>query len=149
MNLYDPATAPSVFEVVWCKWPRREDKLGPGPWVRCVLVLDVRPMIDQRTNKQFAAITAAYGTGAENVSVDDLKQHLYIMGGEFAALGLHKPTVFKLDLQNRKRLAWSEEYFVPQAYLKQQNIVAGSLNEHQRAHVLAYFEKHGLEFPLP
>ena len=75
MDFYDSNTAPDVFDVVWCMWPRREDKLAPGPWVRCVLVLD---MLDTKTTTEYALVTAAYGTGAENVNADDLKHGLYI-----------------------------------------------------------------------
>ena len=149
MKFYDPTTIPSVFDVVWCKWPRREDKLGPGPWVRCVLVLDVRPMLDMRTDTEYAAITAAYGTDATTVSAREIADHLYITGAEYEVLGLHKPTVFKLDLQNRKRLPWAENYFVPQGYVRNQGIVAGSLNDQQRARVTAFFQRNGLAFPLP
>lgn len=149
MDFYDPKTAPAVFDVVWCKWPRREDKLGPGPWVRCVLVLDVRNFVDTRTNKEFAAITAAYGTGAEHCTPDEWKKHLWIPSMEVEALGLHKPTVFKLDLGNRKRLPWASEYFVSQGYVKGQQIIAGSLTDGQKAKAIKYFEDNNLEFPLP
>jgi hypothetical protein len=149
VGFYDPKTAPAAFDVVWCKWPRREDKLGPGPWVRCVLVLDVRPMVDLRTGVEYVAITSAYGTGAENVSARDLAEHLYISRVECAALGLHKPTVFKLDLASRKRLPWASDYFVTQGYVRAQKMVSGSLNKRQQGRVLTFFSKHSLTFPLP
>lgn len=149
MEFYDPKTAPEVFDVVWCKLPRREDKLGPGPWVRCVLVLDVREQVHTATNTTYAAVTVAYGTGAENVTIGELREHLSISASQFRDLGLHKPTVFKLDLESRKRLPWCEKYFVPPEYVVGQNIIAGSLTESQRADVLAYFKTHGLAFPLP
>jgi hypothetical protein len=107
-------------------------------------------MVDERTDTKFAAITASYGTGLENVDIAELRQgHLLIPGAQAPRLGLHKATVFKLDLGNRKRLPWAEEYFVPQKYVVSQNIIAGSLSEQERAFVLRYFEKNGLSFPLP
>jgi hypothetical protein len=148
VNLYDARTAPSVFDVVWCKLPRREDKLGPGPWVRPVLVIDVRLMVDI-DETEWAAITVAYGTGADNVPMHDRKGHLVIGEHEYHALGLHKPTVFKIDLQNRKRLPWAEEYFVPQSYVRNRKIIAGSLNEAQQEAFYACFKERGFKFPLP
>lgn len=150
MKFYDPKTAPAVFDIVWCKWPRHEDKLGPGPWVRCVLVLDTRPMVDTRTNTEYVAVTAAYGTGAENVAVSEIGEgHLLLPNLAATKLGLHKSTVFKLNLENRKRLPWAEDYFVPKEYVVGQQIVAGSLTREQREIVLACFRKRGLTFPLP
>jgi hypothetical protein len=107
-------------------------------------------MVDERTKAEFAAITASYGTGLENVDIEELRQgHLLIPTGQIQRLGLHKATVFKLDLGNRKRLAWAEEYFVPKEYVVSKKIVAGSLSEQERAIVLSCFKKHGLTFPLP
>lgn len=148
MQFYDPKTAPAVFDVAWCKWPQREARGVPGPVVRCVLVLDVRLMItDDET--EWAAITAAYGTGADKVPKDRRINHLVIGETEFRALGLHKPTVFKLDAGNRQRLPWAEEYFVSQPYLRSQNIVAGCLTKAQQEKVLACLKARGLQFPLP
>jgi len=135
VSFYDPTTAPDVFDIVWCKWPKRENPLAPGPWVRCVLVLDVRLMIDA-DETEWAAITAAYGTDAAKVEKADLSNNLLITSAEYRALGLHKSTVFKLDLKNRFRLAWAEKYFVPQSYVRDRGIVAGSLNATQQATVL-------------
>jgi len=104
-------------------------------------------MLDERTNTEYAAITAAYGTGAEHV--DDLKGHLFIPHARAERLGLHKATVFKLDLENRKRLPWAEDYFVPQGYVQSQGIVAGSLSNEQKAIVLECLKERGLAFPLP
>lgn len=147
MNFYDLKTAPKVFDIVWCKWPGRGDKLGPGPWIRCVLVLDVRLMLHEPTNTEYAAITATYGTGAEHV--DDVSGHLLVPTARAELLGLHKATVFKLDVGNRLRLPWAEEYFVPQGYVQSQGIIAGSLSKDQQATVLDCLKKRGLAFPLP
>jgi hypothetical protein len=98
---------------------------------------------------EWAAVTASYGTDAKKVGETDLANNLLITAAEFRALGLHKPTVFKLDLRNRFRLAWSEKYFVPQGYVKNQGIVAGKLNANQRATVLKCLRARNLDFPLP
>ena len=147
-NFYEPKSCPRPFDIVWSKWPRREDKLDPGPWVRAVLVLDCRLMVDTRTGTEFTAVTAAYGTGKENVRDTDIG-HLLIGDSEFRAAGLHKPTIFKLDVSNRMRLPWCEEYFVTQGYVRSQNVIAGALTEKQIMQVRECLAAMGLEYPLP
>jgi hypothetical protein len=142
-------TRPKVYDIVWCKWPRKEDKGKPGPWVRCVLVVDVTLMVDHRNGTQYAGVTAQYGTGRERVHDDDLADNLVIEAHEARSLGLHKPTVFKFDLGNRKRLPWCEEYFVPQGYVRSQGIIVGSLNTAQRVRFHSCFEARRLTFPCP
>lgn len=146
---HHPDTRPQVYDIVWCKWPRREDKLGPGPWVRCVLVVDVCPMRDDRDGSEFYAVTAQYGTDREKVPQEEWTNNLVIDENEFRAIGLHKPTVFKFDLGNRKRLPWCEEYFVPQGYVRSQGIIAGSLNTGQRVKFHNCFDARGFTFPCP
>jgi hypothetical protein len=147
VKFYDPKTAPSVFNVVWCKFPRREDPGNPGPWVRAVLVVDVRLMEDA-DGTEWAAITAAYGTGADNISDLSQPRNLLIPRNEFRALGLHKPTVFQLDEGNQRRMPWAEEYFITQGYVKNQNLIAGSLNVSQQTKFHDCFKKLGRRFPL-
>jgi hypothetical protein len=106
-------------------------------------------MVDTRTGTEFAAITAAYGTGEENVAATDVARHLLIGDGDFRAAGLHKPTVFKLDLSSRKRLPWCEEYFVTQGYVRSQNIITGTLTDRQIMRVKKCLAAMGLTFPLP
>lgn len=149
MKFYDPRTAPNVYDIVWCRWPRREDKLGPGPWARPVLVLDVRIMLDERNQMTWAAVTAAYGTGLEHIEPADVLGSLIITPSECADLGLHKATIFKLDHRNRKRLPWAADYFISQGYILSQNLIAGSLNEEQCRRFHACFERCGYVFPLP
>jgi hypothetical protein len=36
-TFYDLASLPEVYDIVWCKWPQREDKTMPGPIVRLCL----------------------------------------------------------------------------------------------------------------
>ena len=149
MIFYDPKTAPTVFDVVWCKYPKRENPGAPGEWVRPVLVLDVRLMVDLRDETEWAAVTVAYGTDAANVPQAARTNHLLIRNGEHHALGLHKSTVFKLDIKNRRRLPWAEEYFVPQGYVRDQGIICGRLTEHQQAIVRGCLTARKLIFPLP
>jgi hypothetical protein len=149
LTLYDPSSAPEVYDIVWCKWPQREDKLAPGSWVRCVLVIDVRPMVDDRTGQEFALLTVQYGSGKENFDVAGLVNSLVIERHEFRDLGLHKPTVFQMDLRNRKRLPWCVDYFVPKEYIVSQAIIAGRLNKDQQRRFHDCLEARGLKFPLP
>jgi hypothetical protein len=149
LTLYPPVTAPEVYDIVWCKWPRREDKLAPGSWVRCVLVVDVRRMVDERNGQEFALVTAQYGTGKSNLELHEMVNNVVIEHHECRRLGLHKPTVFQMDLRSRKRLPWCVEYFVPQEYLVEQNIIAGHLNGDQQVRFLACFQARNLRFPLP
>jgi hypothetical protein len=121
----------------------------PGEVVRPVLVLDVRLMVDSQDGAEWAAITVAYGTGAENVYFFARTSHLIISEIECGTLGLHKATVFKMDLQNRQRLPWAEEYFVTQGYVHAQKLIAGSLNPLQQMAVRNCLTARGLQFPLP
>jgi hypothetical protein len=105
-------------------------------------------MIDE-DETEWAAVTVAYGTGADNVPQDRRANHLLIGATECRALGLHKPTVFKLDPGNRQRLPWAEEYFVTQGYMRSQNLIAGSLTNAQKEIVLTALKARGLQFPLP
>lgn len=148
-KFYDPKTAPDVFSIVWCKWPYRGAKLEPSDEARPVLVLDVRDHIYDPTGEMFADVTVAYGTGAENIETPDVHRDFVVTEREFRALGLHKPTIFQLDLGNRKRLPWGEKYFVPNSYVAQQNIICGKLSDSQRRLVLTCFNIRGLRFPLP
>lgn len=106
-------------------------------------------MIYEPTNTEYAAVTACYGTDFLKVDLAEVRKNLYITGAEFEALGLHKPTVFKVDLANRKRLAWASKHFVPQGYVREQNIIAGSLNEGQKTRAINCIHRMGLDFPLP
>jgi hypothetical protein len=148
LNYHDLDTRPQVYDIVWCKWPYREDKLRPGPVARCVLVVDVTLMTENGDGTQWIAVTAQYGTDKEKVPPSEYAGNLVIDYG-YRDLGLHKPTVFKFDLGNRKRLAWCEEYFVPQGYVRSQGIVAGRLNTAQRVRFQDCFRERGLTFPCP
>jgi hypothetical protein len=114
-----------------------------------VLVIDVRKHIYDQTGEIFADLTVAYGTGAENIIVPDAYRDLMIMDRDFRSVGLHKPTIFQLDLGNRKRLPWSEKYFVTNEYVAQQKIICGKLSQAMIQTVLGCFIVRGLKFPLP
>ncbi|MGY4170945.1 hypothetical protein [Bradyrhizobium sp. USDA 4529] len=148
-KFYDPSTAPKVFSVVWCKYPYRGAGLTPSDESRPVLVLDVRDRIYDPTGEVFADITVAYGTGAENIPQPNVLQDLLLNPPEYGALGLHKPTIFQLGTDNRRRLPWASKYFVPNEYVASQNIICGILTESQKSRVLTCFEFRGLTFPLP
>ena len=68
--------------------PGARTGLGPGPWVRPALVLDVRIMLDERNQTTWAAVTAAYGTGLEHLQPSDILGSLLITTVECADLGL-------------------------------------------------------------
>lgn len=148
-KFYDPKSAPAVFSIVWCKWPYRGAKLEPSDEARPVLILDVRERVYDPTNEVFADVTVAYGTGAENLPNLDWKKDLLIGAGDFRALGLHKPTVFELDLSHRKRLPWGDKYFVPNQYIVNQSLIIGNLSDRQKENVLGCFRALNLSFPLP
>lgn len=147
MKLYAYNTAPSVYDVVWCAWPIRQKPGVPGV-VRGVLVLDVRKMIDQDDSTEWANVTVAYGTGAENIPKPG-PECLVITATEYSALQLHKPTIFQLDLRHRQRLAWGEKYFPPHPHVINRAIIAGSLNSNQQIRFHKCFTNCGFTFPLP
>jgi hypothetical protein len=138
LGFYDLAALPHQYDVVWCLYPRREDRLGPGPIARPCLVLDVRR--DTESNK--AGLVVSYGTGnldggsAGDLVIDDWD--------EIRALGLHKPTRFALSLQSRMFLPWCIEYFVPPVYVQQADIVAGALSDSQIERLVECLATRGL-----
>lgn len=144
-RFYDTKSRPKPFDIVWSKWPHRDAKLAPGPAARPVLVIDSVIMEDV-DGQQFAAVTAQYGGNFEDRHVP---QNLLIGKAEFQALGLHKPTLFRLDAGNRMRLPWCEEYFVPQGYVQSQKIICGALNSEQKTRMLECFKARRLQFPPP
>ncbi len=121
----------------------------PGDWIRPALVLDVRLMTDARDETEWADVTVCYGTDERNVPIQDRLNNLHIRHHEYRALGLHKPTIFKLDPRRRLRRPWGDDYFVSQGYMRNENIVAGSLTPQQQATVKTCLVARGLIFPLP
>lgn len=145
LRFYDLASLPALYDVVWCKFPKREDPLIPGPVVRPTLVVDVTIVEDQRNNQRLGAVTVQYGGDYDD---RHLPKNLVIGAGEFRPLGLHKPTLFRMDLRNRRTLPWAEEYFVTQDYVRSQNLIAGSLNNSQRARMHECLKQRGQSFPI-
>lgn len=145
-QFYD-SPGPEPGSIVWCKWPLREAKLAPGDIARPVLVLGKKRFVHEPTETEFDDLIIQYGTGT--FSDDDLPRNLCIGKNECKAVGLHKPTLFKMDLGNRRRLPWCAEYFVPQEYVRDQNIVAGSLDPGQWLRLRSCFDQRGLTFPVP
>ena len=47
-SFYDLAGLPRQYDIVWCLYPRREDKFAPGPVARPALVLDVRVNAEEK-----------------------------------------------------------------------------------------------------
>jgi len=139
-SFYHLDSLPQQYDVVWCLYPHRENRLAPGPVARPVLVLDVRA----DPERKIGALVVAYGTGefhsrheGMDLIIDDR--------AEYEALGLHKPTRFAVALDQRMCLPWCVEYFVPQAYVRSAGIRAGSLNDKQIERLLECFDARGLK----
>jgi hypothetical protein len=145
--LYDSKTAPDVFNVVWCMFPLRERPGEAGPVARPSLVIDVR-LMETDDGIEWADVTAAYGTGAENIK-NPIVTDLLIPQTEYRALSLHKPTIFQLDLMHRRRMPWGDKYFVAPEYVRDCNVILGSLSAIQQKRFHHCLDKAGLQFPLP
>jgi hypothetical protein len=59
-TFHDLASLPEVYDIVWCKWPQREDKNRPGEFVRPVLVRETRIM--QSGDVQYGAVLISYAS---------------------------------------------------------------------------------------
>jgi hypothetical protein len=143
-ELLSVESLPNQFDVVWCLFPRKEDKMQPGPVARPTLVLDV--LVNAAEN--LGALIVAYGTGIDddNSPFLDNGPDLIIKSRAAAhALGLHKPTRFSMSPLRRKQLLWSSDYFVSEPYRKNIGIIAGGLNTDQIAQVKACFRERKLD----
>jgi hypothetical protein len=143
-TFHDPDTLPDPFDVVWCKLPHRGSKMRPSDVARPVLVLDAKRMLYEE--QEIGVVVVQYGGSFE---AHHIPKNLLITEKDREALGLHKSTLFRMDVGNRARLMWCEEYFVPQSYVVGQGIKAGSLNEEQKRLALACLKARGLSFPVP
>jgi hypothetical protein len=140
-TFHDLASLPEVYDIVWCKWPQREDKNRPGKFVRPVLVRETRIM--QSGDVQYGAVLISYASGE---GIDDKSRSIDLCiedRREFEAAGLHKPTRFSLSLADRKLLPWCEEYFVPPQYVKNAGLVLGKLTAAQRERLRDGLKKRG------
>lgn len=118
----------------------------PGPVARPVLVRQVEVLESDKFGS-FGALIVSYGTGQR---IDDTTRQVDLCienPGEYKALGLHKPTRFSLDLSNRKKLLWCEEYFVAPYYIREVDVIAGSLTASQIQQLRKKLESRGLTAP--
>jgi hypothetical protein len=127
LSFYGLASLPQQYDVVWCLYPRRQDRLAPGPIARPTLVLDVQVQPEQK----IARLLVAYGTGEFDEGTHGKIDLIIDDRPEVRALGLLKATRFALSLQSRMLLPWCVEYFVAPSYLAQCGIIAGSLTVEQ------------------
>jgi hypothetical protein len=140
-RFYDLASLPQQYDVVWCLYPRREDKLAPGPTARPTLVLDVQVNAELKV----ARLLVAYGTGEFDEGMHRKIDLIIDDWDEVRALGLHKPTRFALSAQSRMLLPWCVEYFVPPSYLAQCGIIAGALTAEQIGRLTECLAARGLK----
>jgi hypothetical protein len=130
-TFYDLASLPEIYDIVWCKWPQRENKGLPGEIVRPVLVRETRIM-EQEDGTRYGAAVISYASG-EGIDETSRRIDLCIETRQaFQAAGLHKPTRFSLNLADRKFLPWCREYFVPPEYVKNAGLILGRLTEAQK-----------------
>jgi hypothetical protein len=71
-TFYDLTSLPEPYDIVWCKWPQREDKLKPGKIARPVLVRETRIM-QQEDGSQYGAIVISYASGE---GIDDTSREI-------------------------------------------------------------------------
>jgi hypothetical protein len=144
MGLLSVESLPNQFDVVWCFFPRKGEKLQPAPEVRPVLVLDVYQSADGKVG----SLLVAYGTGIDDDNSPFLDKGPDLVIDTMAAargVGLHKPTRFSMSPERRKQLVWSDEYFAPQAYRTNAGTIAGSLTDAQVARVKECFKQRKLD----
>lgn len=126
-TFYNIATLPAPGDIVWCKWPYKEDRGRPGKIVRPALV---RASIvhEDEAGTVYGSVIVSYTTG--EFTPAHLPYDLVVTdAGRVRALGLHKPTRFSLDPSDRKNLLWCKEYFIGQQYARERKIHVGSLGE--------------------
>jgi hypothetical protein len=140
-TFYDLSSLPEVHDIVWCKWPQREDRNMPGPVVRPVLVRETQ--IRQKGEIRYGAVLISYATGQ---GIDEAARQLDLCiekPADVKAAGLHKPTRFSLALADRKLLPWCLEYFVAPEYVKNVSLILGKLTDQQRELVRACLKRRG------
>jgi hypothetical protein len=140
-TFYDFASLPEIHDIVWCKWPQREDKNMPGRVVRPVLVRETRIM--EIGEVRYGAVLISYATGQ---GIDEAAREIDLCiekPDDVKAAGLHKPTRFSLSLADRKLLPWCEEYFLAPEYVKNTPLVLGKLTEQQREQMRDRLKRRG------
>jgi hypothetical protein len=127
-TFYDTATLPEPGDIVWCKWPYRDNPGQPGPVARPTLVRETFVRQDLHTETTFGSLIISYGTGEFDERHFDLDLVISDMR-RARELGLHKPTRFSLDPADRKHLLWCEEFFIAPDYVRERGLVVGRLGE--------------------
>jgi hypothetical protein len=143
-RFYSIDSLPDHGDIVWCKWPYREDKSQPGIDVRPVLVR-ARRVNRNSDGTEYGSLMVSYGTGVIAPQPTNGPIDLIIGKTEFRALGLHKPTLFSLNPAEKKHLPWCSEYFVCQQYLVEQEILIGRLNLAQKERLKGCLRRRGIE----
>lgn len=143
-TFYDIKSLPDPGDIVWCKWPQRENRGQPGPTVRPTLIREARVNEDPDTGHQFGSLIVSYGTGEFEPHVHEEIDLVISDMAEARNLGLHKPTRFSLAPNDKKHLFWCEEYFVSQGYQRAQNVVIGRLGPKQVERMRACLVRRGL-----
>jgi hypothetical protein len=142
-TFYSVESLPKVHDIVWCKWPQREDKGMPGKVTRPTLVREVEVLEHPQIGK-FGRLLVSYASG-EHINEQTRLVDLIIEDwAAVRAAGLHNPTRFSLNPRDRWRLPWCQEYFVGQEYAPDSPIVAGSLTEAQSDTLRQLLKRHGL-----
>jgi hypothetical protein len=140
-TFYSLSSLPEVYDIVWCKWPQREDKNMPGRVVRPVLVRETQIM--EKGQIRYGAVLISYATG-EGINDTTRQLDLCIENpSDVRAAGLHKPTRFSLDLRDKKLLPSCEEYFVAPEYVQNVPLILGKLTDQQGQHVRACLKRRG------
>jgi hypothetical protein len=129
-TFYGISSLPEVHDIVWCKWPQREDRNMPGRIARPVLVRETE--ILQKGRVQYGAVVISYASGQGIDAAARLVDLCIENPADVKAAGLHKPTRFSLAPTDKKRLPWCEEYFVAPQFVRNMRLVLGKLTDQQR-----------------
>lgn len=139
----DLGSLPDPGDIVWCKWPYRDNPGSPGPVARPALVRAVFTRNDSETGVTFGSLEVSYGKGVFTDAQSEMD--LVIKDKEAVArCGLHKRTRFALDRGNRKHLLWCREFFIPPDYLRERGLRIGRLGEAEIAQMRQCLIRRGL-----
>jgi hypothetical protein len=112
------------------------------------LVRATQILENPETGTQYGIVEVSYGTG----TFDEAKSQLDLVIKDrkaFKRCGLHKPTKFALDLRNRKTLIWCEEFFLPENYIRDSQVMVGRLGEAEIIQMKAKLKARGLPHEEP
>jgi len=108
-NIYDIASSPEIYDIVWVNFPYDEAPYEPGPDRHPGLVLSKSVFKDKNTELNYASLQIAYGTSQpqnDRLPWEVLRVHNYVA---LDRCGLCRDTSFILS--RVQRLLWCEEYF--------------------------------------